>query len=134
MRLHQLAGVLVERAARPLVEPLSLFVRVLVPLRQGGDGLPVVEGRVLGERHVGRARSRCEHDDADDRRDESRHGYPRSPIETYFVSRYASSPSWANSRPRPDSFMPPNGHCGVAGTGSFTPIMPASSPSAIRHI
>ncbi len=37
-------------------------------------------------------------------------GYPRRAIETYFVSRYASSPSCASSRPRPDSFIPPNGH------------------------
>ena len=29
--------------------------------------------------------------------------------------------------------MPPNGHCGVAGTGSLMPMMPASSPSAILH-
>ena len=29
--------------------------------------------------------------------------------------------------------MPPNGHCGVAGTGSLMPMMPASSPSAIFH-
>src|SRR5262249_22586461 len=53
---------------------------------------------------------------------------------TYFVSRYASSPSWPSSRPSPLSFIPPNGHCGVAGTGSFIPMIPASSPSAIRHI
>jgi hypothetical protein len=31
------------------------------------------------------------------------------------------------------SFMPPKGHCGVAGTGSLTPMVPASSPSAIFH-
>ena len=37
-----------------------------------------------------------------------------------------------SSRPMPDSFMPPNGHCGVAGTGSLMPMMPASRPSAIR--
>ena len=29
-----------------------------------------------------------------------------------------------SSRPCPDSFMPPNGHCGVAGTGSLMPMMP----------
>ena len=33
----------------------------------------------------------------------------------------------------PLSFMPPNGHCGVAGTGSLIPMMPASIPSAIFH-
>ena len=36
-----------------------------------------------------------------------------------------------SSRPMPLSFMPPNGHCGVAGTGSLMPMIPASSPSAI---
>src|SRR5262249_35200200 len=50
-----------------------------------------------------------------------------------FVSRSASTPWCPSSRPRPLSFMPPNGHCGVAGTGSLMPMMPASSPSAIRH-
>src|SRR5262245_19059973 len=60
--------------------------------------------------------------------------YPsRSLNEMYFVSRYASSPSWASSRPRPLSFMPPKGHCGVDGTGSLMPMIPASSPSAIRQ-
>lgn len=57
----------------------------------------------------------------------------RSLNETYFVSKYASSPSWANSRPKPLSFMPPKGHCGVDGTGSLMPIMPDSKPSAMRQ-
>src|SRR5712672_3254065 len=59
------------------------------------------------------------------------HGQSLSLNEIYLVSKYASSPSWPNSRPRPDSFMPPKGHCGVAGTGSLMPMMPASRPSAI---
>src|SRR5437764_978136 len=37
-----------------------------------------------------------------------------------------------SSRPMPDSFMPPKGHWGVAGTGSLMPMIPASRPSAIR--
>ena len=42
-------------------------------------------------------------------------------------------PSWPPSRPRPDSFTPPNGAAAAVGLMSLTPTMPKRSASIARQ-
>src|SRR5258707_10412570 len=55
------------------------------------------------------------------------------PTQRYLISRNSSRPYLDPSRPRPDSFMPPNGATSVEMIPVLIPTMPYSSASATRQ-
>ena len=56
------------------------------------------------------------------------------PRHRYLISRNSSSPYFDPSRPRPDSFTPPNGATSVEMMPVLMPTIPYSSASATRQI
>src|SRR5438093_5322509 len=60
--------------------------------------------------------------------------HDHSAMHRYLISRNSSIPYFDPSRPRPDSFMPPNGATSVEMMPVLMPTMPYSSASATRQM
>src|SRR5262249_52423786 len=99
--------------------------------------LGALEGEILAlADHLRRCRrGECERRSDGQRRQPQAAAHDQiPPMQRYLISRNSSSPYFDPSRPRPDSFTPPNGATSVEMIPVLRPTMPYSSASATRQM